>query len=282
MCSVLLEDSCDFAASKKDIDNLVLSLFTGVGLMDRAFSHNGFVVVSSGDIITGQDIREFTGIKNRFDGIIAGSPCQDFSSANRDRPGVLNSYGFQMLNEFKRIVLECDPTWALLENVPGVPDILIEGYEHQRIDINQSWYEDVNRLRHIQFYRKEGFALPPIQIDRGVTTPGKKIKSCALASDHRTFKELKKLQGLPDDYDLLGFTVAGKKRAVGNGLPYVMGCVLSRAVKDCVIMQYDKSVTMQHVKYCKCGCGRIVTGRFKYYDYSCRKRAQRKRNKNVK
>jgi hypothetical protein len=33
-------------------------------------------------------------------------------------------------------------------------------------------------------------------------------------------------------------------------------------------------------KLCLCGCGRNVTSqRAKYYDYSCRKRAQRKREK---
>ena len=48
---------------------LVLSIFTGIGLLDKAFKETGFCVVSSGDLITGQDVRDFTGVKNKFDGL---------------------------------------------------------------------------------------------------------------------------------------------------------------------------------------------------------------------
>ena len=256
---------------------LVLSLFTGIGLLDKAFKEDGFCVVSSGDLITGQDVRDFRGVKNKFDGLIGGSPCQDFSKANRNRPELNESYGLEMLNQFKRIVLECNPNWALLENVSGVPNLEIEGYKHQRIDINQSWYEDVNRLRHIQFYYKE--PITPLQIERGVTNRDKNLTGCALASDGRSFKELKKLQGLNDDFDLPSFNVQGKKRAVGNGVPLSIGRVLARAVKS-VTVQDNFNAAESQLKYCLCGCGRVVTSnRAKYYDFSCRKRKQRS-NKN--
>ena len=135
--------NCDCTGNKTTnvTQQLVLSLFSGVGLLDKAFRDAGFCVVSAGDLIIGQDIRDFTGIKNRFDGVIGGSPCQDFSKANRDRPALKDSYGFEMIKEYERIVKECDPTWYLLENVSGVPDLIIESYNHQRIDINQSWYK---------------------------------------------------------------------------------------------------------------------------------------------
>ncbi len=71
--------------SQSNSKQLVLSLFTGVGLLDKAFKEKGFIVVSAGDIIYGQDIREFKGIVGRFDGIIGGSPCQDFSYLKRNR-----------------------------------------------------------------------------------------------------------------------------------------------------------------------------------------------------
>ncbi len=252
---------------------LVLSLCTGFGLLDMSFREAGFCVVSAGDLITGQDIRDFTGVKNKFDGIISGPPCQDFSSANRDRPVLKNSYGLEMLNECKRVILECDSTWALIENVRSVPNLLIDGYNHQRIDINQSWYDNVNRLRHIQFYHKQGKTL---QINRNVTLQHDKLYNCALASDSRSFSELKRLQGLPDDFDLPSFNVAGKKRAVGNGFPLSVGRVLAKAVTA-----LDKNSVTYQGKICLCGCGRNVTKqRAKYYDYSCRKRAERKRKKN--
>ncbi len=252
---------------------LVLSIFTGIGLLDKAFKETGFCVVSSGDLITGQDVRDFTGVKNKFDGLIGGSPCQDFSKANRNRPELNESYGLEMLNEFKRVVLECNPNWALLENVSGVPTLEIEGYKHQRIDINQSWYEDVNRLRHIQFYYKE--PITPLQIERGVTNRDRNLTGCALASDGRSFNELKKLQGLSDDFDLPSFNVMGKKRAVGNGVPLSIGRTLAKAVLS-VTTQDNFNAARSQLKYCLCGCGRVVTSsRAKYYDFSCRKRKQR-------
>ena len=70
-------------------------------------------------IIYGQDIRDFTGVKNKFNGIIGGSPCQDFSTLKREK----GDYSFLMLTEFMRIVLECEPDWYLLENVKSVPNV---------------------------------------------------------------------------------------------------------------------------------------------------------------
>lgn len=253
---------------------LILSLFSGIGLLDKAFKEAGFCVVSAGDIILGShhDICDFTGLKNRFDGIIGGSPCPDFSTLKRNRPSLDNSYGYKMLLEFKRVVLECSPTWWLLENVAGVPNIEIEAYSHQRLDINQSWFDDVTRLRHIQFGHKENKYL---QIKRNVTVLGEKKLSCALANDTRSFRELCNLQGLENDFDLPSFNVNGKKRAVGNGVPLSVGRALASAVTELL----QKPVTQQD-KICKCGCGRLILHRGLYYDFSCRKRFERK-NKNV-
>lgn len=273
---------------------LVLSLFSGIGLLDRAFKEAGFCVVSAGDILFGNhyDIRNFVGLKNKFYGIILGTPCPDFSPKKRNRPALEDSYGFEMINEFKRVVLECDPTWVLLENVCGVPDVEIDGYYRQRLDINASWYSEQNRLRHIQFFHKKQFFL---NIPR-VTSPGQK-ESCVLANDDRPFKELVRLQGLEPDFDLPSFNVVGKKRAVGNGVPLCMGRVLASEVCR-VTEQHEKfSVTQQQenvrdlavdkicdapaLKICRCGCGRTVTHRGHFYDFSCRKRFERKGAKNA-
>ncbi|WP_294966747.1 DNA cytosine methyltransferase [Sulfurimonas sp.] len=265
---------------------LVLSLFTGVGLFDKAFREAGFCVVSAGDIIYGQDIREFKGILNKFDGVIGGPPCQLFSDLNRDRSVTDNyHYGLQMLDEFVRIVKECDSTWFLFENVRNVPNVKIDNYSHQRIDINQGWYENTTRLRHIQFGHKDNLY---IQWERGKINPNS--NHCALASDNRSFKELCKLQGLKNGFNLPDFTVKGKKKLVGNGVPLSMGRVIANAVKDVtdpdnkcdlvtltnVTARYEKiSVNQQSIKICRCGCGRIVTHKGYYYDFSCRKRYQR-------
>lgn len=208
---------------------LVLSIFSGAGLLDKAFQNNGFCVVSAGDIILNHDICDFTGVKGKFNGVIGGPRCQDFTKNNRNRPPLLESYGYEMLKQFERVVLECEPDWALMENVCEVPDLVIDGYSHQRIDINQSWYEPINRLRHIQFYSKDNLYL---HWERGVTDRDKNIKcdGAALASDSRSYKELLRLQGLPLDLDYPDFTVKGKKKLIGNGVPLSVGNVLANSV----------------------------------------------------
>ncbi|WP_457744108.1 DNA cytosine methyltransferase [Sulfurimonas sp.] len=257
---------------------LVLSLFTGVGLLDKAFREAGFCVVSAGDIIYGQDIRDFTGMKNKFNGVIGGSPCQDFSTLKREK----GDYSLLMLNEFMRIVLECEPDWYLLENVKSVPNVTDldkigvtlqrKKYTHQRFDINQAWYDNYTRLRHIQFGSKHGLYL---NIPRGISQ--NILGGCALASDNRSFRELCMIQGLNDNFNLPDFTVKGKKKLIGNGVPLSIGRVLAQEVKS-VTDLLQKSVT-DRGRHCACGCGRVVNGRKKTYDSTCRKRLSRKNKK---
>lgn len=285
---------------------LILSLFSGIGLLDQAFREKGFCVVSAGDLITGQDIRDFRGIKGKFDGIIGGSPCQDFSGLKREK----GNYSLEMMYEFLRIVGECEPDWYLHENVKGVPNIpdLIQDcivdsykhfdivsrdiatrtlkiYSHQRLDINQGWYSNTSRLRHIQFGSKSDLYL---DIPRG-NMDGVE-NSCALASDDRSFRELCYLQGLSDTYDLPDFNMTGKKRAVGNGVPLVIGRVLADAVKIATGGSHLNSIDVSQsfvqrqsqIDRCPCGCKRVLVGRKKYYDSSCRKRAERNRKNSLR
>ena len=261
---------------------LILSIFPGAGLLDKAFRDNGFIVVSAGDIVYNidGDIKNFKGIKNKFDGLIGGPRCQDFSKANRNKPDLHSSYGFEMLQEFKRIVLECDTPWALLENVSDTPDLFIDGYTHQRIDINQSWYDNVNRLRHIQFYSKLDNPMY-LHFERGVTQHDNKNKcdSAALASDSRPFKELLRLQGLDENINFPDFTVKGKKKLIGNGVPLSVGNVLAKAVFNVTTPGNKNYCDSAALKRCECPCKRIVTHQGRFYDYSCRKRFERIKNK---
>ncbi len=65
---------------------LILSLFPGIDLLGRAFEETGFCVVRGPDLITEGDIRSFSPPTSRFDGVIGGPPCQDYSRLNRS-PG---------------------------------------------------------------------------------------------------------------------------------------------------------------------------------------------------
>ncbi len=56
----------------------VLSLFPGIGLLDRAFEEIGFAVVRGPDLLWGDDITDFHPQPSCYAGIIGGPPCQAF------------------------------------------------------------------------------------------------------------------------------------------------------------------------------------------------------------
>lgn len=61
--------------------SLVLSVFPGIGLLDRAFEQEGFCIVRGPDVLWGGDIRRFHPPPGMFDGLIGGPPCGSFSLA---------------------------------------------------------------------------------------------------------------------------------------------------------------------------------------------------------
>lgn len=93
---------------------LVLELFPGAGLFGKAFEALGATVVRGPDILWGGDVRDFHAIdvRGRFDGIIGGPPCQQFSKA-----AALGSRALNLIPEFVRVVEEARPRWAVMENV---------------------------------------------------------------------------------------------------------------------------------------------------------------------
>ena len=106
---------------------LVLSLFPGIGLLDRAFEEEGFCVVRGPDLIWGGDIRRFHPPLGRFDGVIGGPPCQMFSIMKRLNPRAGEKHG-NMIPEFERVCGEARPEWFLMENVEGAPLPIVADY----------------------------------------------------------------------------------------------------------------------------------------------------------
>ena len=257
---------------------LVLSLFPGIDVLGMGFELEGFCVVRGPDPIFGGDIRKFSPPKGKFDGIIGGPPCQDFSAARRSEP---TGYGLEMLQEFARVVQACRPQWWLMENVPSVPDVRVFGgtASWQRFDIDQGWFSGIRRLRHIQFEDRYGRQLDPPK--------GKPIEGAeppALACDERPLSELIRLQGLPEGFELPGMTVEGAKRAIGNAVPLVMARELARLVRRAHGLPingrppvFDPLAIAR--RRCACGCGRELKGRQRYASATCRKRAQLKRDR---
>jgi DNA (cytosine-5)-methyltransferase 1 len=138
---------------------LVLSLFPGIGLLDRAFEEEGFVVVRGPDVLWGGDIRRFHPPAGKFDGVIGGPPCQAFSRLVHmvRQNGYEPKFG-NLIPEFERVVSEAKPQWFLMENVPDAPRPNVAAYKLHSFAINnrQCLAEDgepakQNRVRAITF-----------------------------------------------------------------------------------------------------------------------------------
>jgi len=250
-----------------NLSQLILSLFPGVDLLGRGFEAEGYSVVRGPDPLFGGDIRDFHAPSGRFDGIIGGPPCPDFSKARRGSP---TGYGLEMIGEYVRIVEQARPTWWLMENVPGVPDVQIAGYSHQRIDLNSRELGSTqNRQRHFQFGH---------QHDHVITIPRREKSAiwepCCIASEgkrqgKRDWLRFCKLQGLDDGINLSSLNLSARYRAVGNGVPVFMAQALARAIL--AAQPADK------IRVCGCGCGREIEGRATYAIAACRKRIQRRK-----
>jgi DNA (cytosine-5)-methyltransferase 1 len=188
-----------------------------------------------------------------------------------------------MLKQFARIVREAQPDWWLLENVSRVPDVQIAGYNRQRFSLDQSWWDPVSRLRHWQygFRWRVDDAFFSAWLDPPLGTPRPDCVPAALANDDRPWDTVRALQGLPESYDLPGFTAAGKVAAVGNGVPQSMGRAVALAMLAAGGMSAPEAAEVPaaagDVLRCRCGCGRITRGRQRYAAPACRKRAQRQR-----
>lgn len=228
---------------------LILSLFPGIDLLGRGFEAEGYFVVRGPDILWGQDIADFHAPKEVFNGVIAGSPCQDFSKLRRSAP---TGNGEASMEQFRRLVTETTPDWFLLENVATVPDIAIDGYSVQRFDLRANECgSKQSRLRHFQFGHRFQWVIHLERLPAASSPERICLASEGKRKDRRSWSDFCELQGLPRDFSLPGWSLAAKYRAVGNGVPIPMGRMVARAIKDAKPL-------CEHQKLCICGCGRII------------------------
>lgn len=245
----------------RPVNNLVLSLFPGIGLLDMAFEEEGFCVVRGPDSLWGGDVRHFHPPAGKFDGVIGGPPCQIFSQLRHLNPLAGQKHG-NMIPEFERVVTATTPAWFLMENVPAAPEPSVPGFIVKSLVLNNRWLGEVqDRERRFSFGTPDGRMLivelavfEPMDYAQAVTSSsravpvklggGGKIKRTYTADGKRhgpsqggrlTIAELLGLQGAPET--LLAeapFTVEGKRKAIGNGVPIPMGRAIARAVKKAV------------------------------------------------
>lgn len=248
---------------------LILSLFPGIGLLDMAFELEGFCVVRGPDVLWGGDVHAFQPPAGRFDGVIGGPPCQAFSRLRHLVEHNGYAVAKNLIPEYERVVREASPAWYLMENVPDAPSPDIDGYRAHRQLLCDAWVGGATRrMRAITFGRPMGDARPylaietlalhhqdveptvcasggarPIPVAIGGNGKVKRTRTerhiatrkGASAMGFKTrgyLADAIRLQGLPDGFlDHAPFTVAGKIKVVGNGVPLPMGRAIARAVK---------------------------------------------------
>jgi DNA (cytosine-5)-methyltransferase 1 len=220
---------------------LVLSLFPGIGLLDRGFEAEGFCVVRGPDLVWGGDVHRFRALAGRFDGVIGGPPCQSFSGlANLMRiKGVEPAPN--LIPEFERVVAEAQPVWWLMENVPTAPLPSVPGYEARPLLLNNRWIgEEQSRMRRFSFGTRDGRRLLPEVVALEAVGFAPTVTSCHAGERPRTkgrvrrytVEEAADLQGLPlGELARFPFTRQAALKAIAEGVPVPMARTIARAIK---------------------------------------------------
>lgn len=231
---------------------LVLSLFPGIGLLDRAFEEEGFCVVRGPDLLWGGDIHTFHPPVGKFDGVIGGPPCQAFSRLRH----MVEANGYKtapdLIPEFARVVKESSPRWYLMENVPDAPDPSIPHYDMVRAILSDHWVGGkTSRKRRFWFGTRDQCARLHIEtlalhetepVQTVLATAGGRLVPVAKAPGGRPkktagksplrFETLCELQGMPPTFlSDAPFTATAKRRVLGNGVPLPTGRAVAKAVK---------------------------------------------------
>lgn len=245
---------------------LVLSIFPGIDLLGRAFHAAGFAVVKGPDILWDERIEDFHVPPGRFDGVIGGPPCTEYSDANRRRNA---DEGDRLVRHFLRIVDESRPTWFLMENVRNVPDVQLSDYRVQRLDALDTDFGGVqSRLRHLQYGNVNGHIIRPLRTPTPrPVTPVPTLTTAPAGPGDRHCRRLAK-QGF-GPLPLRTLTPAARRRVIGNGVPFAIGYAVATA---CLA---PGPVTPAD---CCCGCGRPVTPSSRHANAACRQRTHRRRH----
>jgi DNA (cytosine-5)-methyltransferase 1 len=237
------------------MSDLVLSLFPGIGLLDRAFEEEGFCVVRGPDLLWGGDINTFHPPAGKFDGVIGGPPCQKFGGFNnfahrwRVKPE-------DLIPQFERVVAETQPAWFLMENVLTAPIPCVWRYRVYPAVLQNRWLgHEQSRVRRFSLGVHEDVADPErwLRID-GVALMNGKFEQTVTAShggERRThckkgatggaitrypLPRALELQGCPPDFfgPRSPFTKHAQLKMIAEGVPLPMGRAIAKAVKQAI------------------------------------------------
>lgn len=216
------------------MQQLVLSLFPGIGLLDMAFEMEGFCVVRGPDVLWGGDIRNFHPPAGKFDGVIGGPPCKGESKLAH----LNGKAGVTMRDEFCRVVEEAAPIWWVMEAVKQHNDLPMLDMKNPYL-LTPRWLGE-KQSRRRWFHSNVSIAnyvetevFEPQEFKYAVLAGhGGKEGTVVRRMATYSWDEMCELQGLPEGFDLPGFTRQGKREAVGNGVPIAMGRAIAKAVKE--------------------------------------------------
>lgn len=208
---------------------LVLSLFPGVGLLDKAFEEQGFCVVRGPDLLWGGDVRKFKPPFGCFDGVIGGPPCKGESNLAHlnGKPGI------SLRDEFVRVYRESGARWFVMEAVKHHPEI-----DSEALLLTPRWLGELqSRKRYfhsnlpIRNYVDISKNEPEVFKHAVLAGHGGKVGSIQRGMAKYSLEEACELQGLPTNFtDDMPFTKQMKYEVVGNGVPLSMGRAIAKAV----------------------------------------------------
>lgn len=232
-----------------------------------AFEEEGFCVVRGPDLLWGGDVRRFHPPAGKFDGVIGGDPCQAHSQYKYLNPKSGEKFG-DMTPEYARIVAAAAPSWFLRENVPHAPEPQIAGYATRSFTLNNRALGEVQEwTRRFWFGIRPSYprgsegidlrvfiefaALEAIDYRQAVCSSlragpvklggGGRVKRTYSDDGKRhgpdrgpraALAEMLRYQGLPETWlDEAPFSMTGKRKIIGNGVPLPMGRAIAKAVR---------------------------------------------------
>jgi DNA (cytosine-5)-methyltransferase 1 len=233
------------------VSGLVLSLFPGIGLLDMAFEEEGFCVVRGPDVLWGGDIRRFHPPAGKFDGVIGGPPCQQFSAFRHLVMATTGRLKPNLIPEYERVVKETHPTWFVMENVPAAPLPNVDGYYISAQLVRDVWVGGAtSRCRRISFGRLNGSSLvlglsidgyevlyhEPLPAVWSTSRATKKRSSGdSPAGPRLSIEEMARRQGVSLEWlKNPPFKRDALDVMIGNGVPLPMGRAIARAVKAAI------------------------------------------------
>ncbi len=160
-----------------------------------------------------------------------------------------------LIPEYERVVGEAEPAWFAMENVPAAPVPVVAGYAIHSFPLDNRWlgeeqhrvrrwsfglrgdkHQDLRRWLEVPLFENSAWACTVLA--SGSVKPGTEGMRGKRPGRHYGYTTTAglsvalRLQGLPSDFLAdAPFTMEGKHKVVGNGVPLPMGRAIARAVR---------------------------------------------------